>query len=245
MGKIYIVGLGPGDIYNMTLKAKMVLESCEIIAGYKTYIDLVKPILGNKIYLASGMRHEVERCEEVLKLALEENKTVCLISSGDSGIYGMAGIMIEKAARYPKIEVEVIPGITAATSASALVGAPLMNDFVVISLSDLLTPWKVIEKRIELSSMGDFVICLYNPKSKTRTTQLKKAVEIITRYRSSSTPTAIVKNMGRDGQKQIICMLASLLSHNIDMTTTVIIGNSKTYVLNDKMVTPRGYKNQI
>lgn len=243
MGKIYIVGLGPGNLDNMTIKAKKVLDECKFIVGYKSYIDLIKPILEDKTYIESGMTEEVKRCEEVIKIAVEQNENVCLISSGDSGIYGMAGIMIEKCARYPKISIEIIPGVTAITAAASLVGAPLMNDFAIISLSDLLTPWKTIIKRIELACMADFVIGLYNPKSKSRTTQLEKAVEIIARYRSNTTPVAIVKNAGRENQKDTICMLAQLLAQDIDMATTIIIGNSKTYIINNKMVTPRGYKN--
>lgn len=241
MGKIYVVGLGPGGIDDMTIRARKILDECKIIVGYKTYIDLVKIFLTDKRYVVSGMKQEVERCEEVLRIAFEENETVCLISSGDSGIYGMAGIMIEMAAKHPEIEVEIIPGVTAMTSAAALAGAPLMNDFAVISLSDLLIPWKSIEKRIELASMGDFVISLYNPKSHSRTTQLLKAIEIIMRYRGYTTPVAVVRNAGREGEKYIVCMLAELSCQDIDMSTVLIIGNSKTYILNNRIVTPRGY----
>lgn len=241
MGKIYIVGLGPGSAYDMTLRAKNTLDMCGVIVGYKTYIDLIKPLIGDKLYISTGMKQEVERCEQVLNMAVNSKDNICLISSGDSGIYGMAGIMLEKAARYPEIDIEIIPGITAAISASAMTGAPLMNDFVVISLSDLMTPWKTIEKRIELASMGDFVISLYNPKSKSRTTQLTRAVEIILKYKAYTTPVAIVKNAGRVGEQSIICMLTELTSKNIDMSTTIIIGNSKTYILNNRMITSRGY----
>lgn len=241
MKKIYVVGLGTGSLDDMTIKAKRVLDSCNIIVGYKAYIDLVKPILGNKTYIESGMKQEVQRCRQVLELASESEESICIISSGDSGIYGMAGIMLELSSDYEDIEIEIISGITAAISASSVVGTPLMNDFCVISLSDLLTPWETIENRIKYATKGDFVIALYNPKSRTRVTQLNRAIDIITKYRSLDTVVAVVKNVGRKGQISTLCKLSELATQDIDMFTTIIIGNSQTYILNNKMITSRGY----
>lgn len=236
--KIYVVGLGSGKLDDMTIKAKRILDSCDIIVGYKSYIDLVKPILGDKIYIESGMKQEVQRCKQVLEIFSKSEKSIALISSGDSGIYGMAGIMLELA---DNIDIEIIPGITAATLAASIVGAPLTNDFCVISLSDLLTPWDTIERRLKYATMGDFVIVLYNPKSKTRTIQLIKAIDIIKQYRDLDTVVAVVRNAGRNGQTSILCKLSNLDKQNIDMLTTIIIGNSQTYIRNNKIITPRGY----
>lgn len=239
MKKIYVVGLGPGGIDDMTIKAKAILDSCDIIVGYKSYIDLVKPILGDKIYIESGMKQEIKRCTQVLDIASKSEKNIAIISSGDSGIYGMAGIMLEMA--DANVEIEIVAGITAAISAASIVGAPLSNDFCVISLSDLLTPWNTIQQRLKAAAIGDFVIALYNPKSNTRTTQLKKAINIISQYRNLDSIVAVVRNSGRKGQTSILCKLSELENQNIDMLTTIIIGNSQTYIVNNKMVTKRGY----
>lgn len=241
MKKIYIIGLGPGDLKDMTIRAKEILDRCKIIVGYKFYIDLVKPILGEKTYISSEMKQEIQRCEQALDIVINSNEDICIVSSGDSGIYGMAGIMIEKAAKHPEIDIEIVPGVTASIAAAAIAGAPLMNDFAVVSLSDLLVPWDTIEKRIELASMADFVIAIYNPKSKTRINQLQNAINIIMRYRAFSTPVAIVKNAYRDNETASICMLGEVIYHDVDMFTTIIVGNSTSYILNGKMVTSRGY----
>jgi len=241
MSEIYIVGMGPGDKDNITYRAKEVLEKVDVVVGYKTYIELAQSICDLKETISSGMRHEVERCEKVLSL-VEENKTVALVSSGDSGIYGMAGIMLEVLkAHNSKCKVEVVPGVTSASASAALLGAPIIHDCAFISLSDLLTQWDLIKKRIKNAADGDFVICLYNPKSKKRITQLSEAVAIIKEYRTLDTPVGIVKNAMRETQEVILTDLDNLLSQDVDMTTTIIIGNSQSYKTEEFMITPRGY----
>ncbi|MCW3807182.1 precorrin-3B C(17)-methyltransferase [Plebeiibacterium marinum] len=241
-GKIFVVGMGPGGQEHISPKAMEVMQTSDIIAGYKTYIDLIKPILPEKEYASSGMKKEVERCEEVMQLA-KEGKTVSLISSGDAGIYGMAGIMIEVVnAHNSNIDVEVIPGISAATSAASLLGAPLMNDFVTLSLSDLLTPWELIVKRLHAAGSGDFVIALYNPRSKTRIKNLDVAIETLLQYQKPETPVGFVKHAMREKQEVHYTTLGELKNCDIDMFTTVIIGNSRTEMVGGKMVTIRGYK---
>lgn len=241
-GKIYVVGTGPGDKDYICPKAIAVMNESDVIVGYKTYIQLVKPFMQGKKLVSSGMKKEVERCQEVLKLA-EEGNTVSLISSGDAGVYGMAGIMIQVVAdRKAAIEVEIIPGVSASLSAASLLGAPLMNDYVVISLSDLLTPWEIITKRLHAAGQGDFAIAIYNPRSKTRIHQLDDATDILLQYHSPETPVGVVKHAMREQQEVIVTDLASLKNQDIDMFTTVIVGNSQTQVINGKMVTNRGYK---
>ncbi|MGL4403675.1 MAG: precorrin-3B C(17)-methyltransferase [Fusobacteriaceae bacterium] len=238
--KIYVVGIGPGDMENISVKAYRTLEKVDVIAGYCTYIDLVRDEFSNKEFYSSGMKKEVERCEEVLKIC-REGKDVALISSGDAGIYGMAGIMLE-VAKDTEVEVIVVPGITSSIAGAAIAGAPIMHDSATISLSDLLTDWDVIRKRLEMASMGDFVISLYNPKSKGRTTQIVEAQEIFLKHKSPETPVAILKNIGREGESCTFSNLENFLNLDIDMFTMVIIGNSKTYIADGKMITPRGYK---
>lgn len=242
MGKIYVVGIGPGNLNEMTPRAKEAIENSDIVIGYSTYIDLIKEHFPEKNLVSSGMTREVERCRMVLEKAKEGN-IVALISSGDSGIYGMAGIMLEIAAKEgSEIPVEVIPGITAATCAASILGAPITHDFAVISLSDLLTPWELIEKRINCAADGDFVISIYNPKSKGRSEYIGIARDIIVKYRSETTPVGIVRNAGRPDECYTITNLRDMLEQEIDMFTVVIIGNSQTYVENGRMITPRGYK---
>ncbi len=239
--KVYVVGLGPGGVEQMTKRAQETLAVCDVIAGYNVYIDLIKDDYKDKEFLSTGMRKEVERC----KLAIEEalkGKTVAMISSGDAGVYGMAGIMYQIASDYPELEVEVVPGITAACSGAAVLGAPLISDFTLISLSDLLTPWEKIEKRLDLASQADFVICLYNPSSFKRHDYLQKACDIMLKNQRADVPAGIVRNIGREGEEYEIMTLAELRDAQVDMFSTVIIGNSQTEVINNKMVTPRGYK---
>ena len=239
--KVYVVGLGPGGVEQMTRRAQETLAACDVIAGYNVYIDLIKDDYKDKEFLSTGMRKEVERC----KLAIEEalkGKTVAMVSSGDAGVYGMAGIMYQIAAEYPELDVEVVPGITAACSGAAVLGAPLISDFTLISLSDLLTPWEKIEKRLELASQADFVICLYNPSSFKRHDYLQKACDIMLKNQRADVPAGIVRNIGREGEEYEIMTLAELRDAQVDMFSTVIIGNSQTEVINNKMVTPRGYK---
>ena len=238
-GKIYVVGIGPGNMEDISVRAYKTLKNVDVIAGYITYIDLVKDEFKEKEFYVSGMKKEIDRCEKVLELA-KERKTVALISSGDAGIYGMAGIMIE-VALGSGIDVEVIPGITSSVAGASLVGAPLMHDQAIISLSDLLTDWEVITKRIDRASEGDFVISLYNPKSKGRTEQIVEAREIMLKHKAPSTPVALLRHVGREDENYTLTNLDEMLNYEIDMFTVVIVGNSKTYVKEGKMITPRGY----
>ena len=238
-GKIYVVGIGPGKKENMTFRAYEAMENSDIIVGYKTYVDLVKEYYPGKEMKSSAMTKEVDRCTEVLELA-RKGKTVSLISSGDAGVYGMAGIMLEIADE--DMDVEVIPGITATNAAAAIAGAPIMHDYTTISLSDLLTDWELIKKRLELAAQGDFVVSIYNPKSRGRVTQIEEAREIMMKYKPKSTPVAIVRNAGREDERYIVTTLDEMLNHEIDMLTIVLIGNSNTFVKNGKIITPRGYE---
>lgn len=238
-GKIYVVGIGPGNMEDISIRAYNTLKNVDIIAGYITYVDLVKDEFSEKEFYVSGMKKEIDRCEKVLELA-KEGKKVALISSGDAGIYGMAGIMIE-VALGSGIEVEIIPGITSSVAGASLVGAPLMHDQAIISLSDLLTDWDVITKRIDRASDGDFVISLYNPKSKGRIEQIVEAREIMLKYKAATTPVALLRHVGREDENYTLTTLEDMLNHEIDMFTVVIVGNSKTYVKDGKMITPRGY----
>lgn len=238
--KVFVVGLGPGGMDQMTPRAVSALQRCAVITGYSVYIDLIKDYFPDKELLVTPMRKEAERCRLALEKALN-GQTVAIVSSGDAGVYGMAGIMHETAEDYPEIEVEVIPGITAACSGGAILGAPLSHDFAVISLSDLLTPWEKIEARLRAAAQADFVICLYNPASKKRSDYLAKACAIIMHYQSPDLPAGIVRNIGREGERHEIMTLAQLRETAVDMFTTVVIGNSQTRIINGKMVTPRGY----
>ncbi len=240
-GKIFVVGIGPGDYEYLTFRAKSSLENSEVIIGYSNYIKLIKSLFPEKEYISSGMTKEIERCNQCIDYA-KEGKVVSLISSGDPGIYGMAGILLELITKTKEyIYVEVVPGVTSYLVAASLLGSPITEDHVVISLSDLLIPWDIIENRIHCAGKGDFVICTYNPKSKGRIEQISKMRDILLLYRSPNTPVGIVKNAMRDGQKIIITDIDQMLKHEIDMNTLVIIGNSRTYVKNNFMITPRGY----
>ena len=238
--KLYVVGFGPGSPDGMTVAAKKVLEECELIDGYKTYTDLIRKYFPQKCFYDTGMRSETERCRYAVSKAAEGIKTA-VVCSGDAGVYGMASLVYEIAENVQDIEVEVIPGVSAAMSGGALAGAPLAHDFAVISLSDLLTPMELIEKRIEAAAAADFVICIYNPSSKTRSEYLKNACEIILRYRDTKTVCAAVKNIGREGESVRIMSLLELRDTKADMLTTIFIGNSRTRKIKNKMVTPRGY----
>lgn len=241
MQKVYVVGLGPGGVEQMTARAKNTLEKCDVIAGYHVYIDLIKNDFPGKEFLSTGMRKEVDRCRLAVEEALK-GKTVAMISSGDAGVYGMAGIMYQVAADHPELDIEVVPGITAACSGAAVLGAPLISDFCLISLSDLLTPWEKIEKRLDCASQADFCICLYNPSSFKRHDYLQKACDIMLKNQRPYVPAGIVRNIGRDGETYEITTLQELRDKQVDMFSTVIIGNSQTEVINGKLVTPRGYK---
>lgn len=242
-GKIRVVGIGPGGKDMLTPEAEKAIRLSDAIVGYTVYVDLIKDMIGGKESFTTGMKQEVDRCRKALDLALK-GRDVCFVCSGDPGVYGMAGIMLEVAEDHPEVEIDVVPGITAACSGAAVLGAPLIHDFAVISLSDLLTPKELIAKRIRAAAEADFVICLYNPKSKKRHDYLAKAVGIIKEYRKGSTPSGYVKKIEREGEESRICTLDDLASDdNIDMFTTVFIGNSNTRLVNGRLVTPRGYKN--
>ena len=240
-GKIYVVGIGPGKKADMTFRAYEAMEKSDIIIGYKTYMDLIKEYYPGKEMKNSQMTKEVDRCIDVLKLA-KEGKNVALISSGDAGVYGMAGIMLEIA--DGEVEVEIIPGVTATNAAAAIVGAPVMHDYVTISLSNLLTDWELIKKRLELAAQGDFVVSIYNPKSRGRVTQIEEAREIMLKYKPKTTPVAIVRNAGREDEEHVVTTLDEMLNHEINMLTIVIIGNANTLIKDGKMITPRGYSNK-
>jgi len=226
----------------MTPKAHAAIEAADAVIGYKTYIKLVQGIIKPVVEVISGtMGREVDRAKTAVSKALE-NKAVVVVSSGDPGVYGMAGVVLEAAA-YEKAEVpiEIVPGVTAATAAASKLGAPLVTDFAVISLSDLLTPWEQIEKRLHAAGEADFVIVLYNPQSLGRKKPLVKAHEILLKYRSAETPVGIVRQAGREGEDMVITSLKKLLKEQVDMVSTVIVGNSTTRIVNGRMVTPRGY----
>ena len=242
MNKIYVVGIGPGAYEKMTIEAAETLKKCDAIIGYTVYIDLVKDHFPEKEFLSTPMRKEVERCVMAFEEA-NKGKTVAMICSGDAGVYGMAGLIHEVGKEYPKTDIEVIPGVTAAVSGAAVLGAPLIHDFCLISLSDLLTPWETIENRLHAAGTGDFVCCIYNPSSVKRHDYLRKACDILLQHKSADTVCGIVNNIGRDGETVKVLPLRELRETEVDMFTTVFIGNSQTKVIDGKMVTPRGYRN--
>lgn len=237
---IQVVGIGPGDKENMTARAAAALEQAQVIVGYEGYIALLAEHFPGKTFVSSKMRGETERCKRALELA-QEGTRVAVVSSGDAGVYGMAGLILELSVDYPGISVEVIPGVTAACAGGAVLGAPLTHDFAVISLSDLLTDWGVIEKRLAAAAESDFVICLYNPGSQKRKDYLQRACDVILLHRDPQTPTGLVRNIGRAGEQAQLVSLKALRDTQVDMFTTVFIGNSATRVIGGRLVTPRGY----
>lgn len=239
---VSVVGLGPGDAQFLTAQARHALQEADVLCGYTVYIDLVRPLYPEKETYATGMTREIDRCRWALQTA-QTGKTVALVCSGDAGVYGMASPLLELAAEYPDVEVEVVPGLTAALSGAAVLGAPLAHDFCVISLSDRLTPWEVIEKRLACAAQGDFCAALYNPSSKGRPDYLQKAVRILrANGKADDTVCGLVRNIGREGQSARVLTLAELENTPVDMFTTVYIGNSNTRALSGRMVTPRGYR---
>ncbi|MDD3367875.1 MAG: precorrin-3B C(17)-methyltransferase [Lachnospiraceae bacterium] len=238
--KIYIVGIGPGTEEMMTAQAVQILEKSDVIIGYTVYIELLDKRFAGKELLTTPMRQEKERCRLCFEKA-KEGKQVALICSGDAGIYGLASLMYEIGAEYPDCDLEVISGITAASSGAACLGAPINHDFCVISLSDALTPWEVIEKRLRSAAMGDFCIVLYNPASHKRPDYIKKACEILLETIESERACGYVENIGREGTKTTTCTLAELKEHQLNMFTTVFIGNKTSYIENGKLITGRGY----
>lgn len=241
MSKLYVVGIGPGAYDQMTGRAIRALNESDVIIGYTVYVDLVKDYFSGKEFMTTPMKKEVDRCRMAFEEAMK-GKTVSMICSGDAGVYGMAGLMYEVGEQYPEVEICIIPGVTAATGGAAVLGAPLIHDFCLISLSDLLTPWEKIEKRLSCAAQADFVVCLYNPSSKKRHDYLKKACEIMLEYKSEDTVCGIVSNIARDGEECCVMSLKELSDTQVDMFTTVFVGNSQTRNINGKMVTPRGYR---
>jgi precorrin-3B C17-methyltransferase len=245
-GKLLIIGFGPGSFEHMTIRAQEAIQESDFIIGYKTYVDLIEDLLTDQEIISTGMSEEVSRAQAAVRLA-EEGKKVAVISSGDSGVYGMAGlvyeVLIEKGWKEETgVGVEVVPGISAINSCASLLGAPIMHDACTISLSDHLTPWELIEKRIEAAAHADFIVTLYNPKSGRRTRQILEAQRILLKYRSPAIPVGLVKSAFRDREKIVITDLQHMLDYDIGMLTTVIIGNSSTYLYDNKMITPRGYQ---
>jgi len=238
--KLYAVGIGPGCDRMMTREAIEAIENSDMIFGYTTYIELVRPLFPEKEFFATPMRSEKERCISALEMA--KSKNVAMVCSGDAGVYGMAGLLYELDSPESGVEIEVISGITAAQSGAALLGAPLMQDFAVVSLSDLLVDWSVIEKRLEAVGMGDFTVAIYNPASKKRIDNLKKACDILLKYRSGDTVCGICENIGREGEMSETLTLSELRERKLNMFCTVFIGSSNTKLINGKMVTPRGYE---
>lgn len=241
MSKIYVVGIGPGSYDQMTGRAIRALECSDVIIGYTVYVDLVREHFAGKEFMTTPMRKEVDRCV----LAFEEAKkgrNVSMICSGDAGVYGMAGLMYEVGEDYPEVELEIIPGVTAATGGAAVLGAPLIHDFCLISLSDLLTPWEKIETRLLAAAQADFVVCIYNPSSKKRHDYLQRACDLLMRHKSPDTVCGIVSQIAREGEQASIMSLRELRDAQVDMFTTVFVGNSQTKEQNGKMVTPRGYR---
>ena len=239
---VYVVGLGPGDPQFLTAQAKTALENADVLCGYTVYIDLIRSFYPEKEVHATGMTKEIDRCRWALETA-QSGKTVALVCSGDAGVYGMASPILELAPNYPGVEIEVIPGLTAALSGGAVLGAPLAHDFCVVSLSDRLTPWEMIEKRLACAAMGDFCVAIYNPSSKGRPDYLQRAVRILLQNgKSEETVCGIVRNIGRERQQSEIITLRELENKQVDMFTTVYIGNKTTKNIESKMVTPRGYR---
>lgn len=241
-GNLYVVGLGPGDASMLTGQARAALAASDVLCGYTVYVELVKPLFPEKETYTTAMRGEMERCRWALETAAA-GKNVALVCSGDAGVYGMASPVLELAKEYPDVRIEVVPGVTAALSGAAVLGAPLGHDFCVISLSDLLTPWSLIEKRLQCAAAGDFALCLYNPASHRRRDHLQRAVEILLAAgKAENTPCATVRNIARPGQQVQFYTLEELREAPIDMFTTVFVGSSSTLQQDSWMITPRGYR---
>ncbi len=244
MGKIFVVGLGPGSLDELTPRARRAIESSQVVAGYNTYIKLIEKIIGGKKIIGRAMMQEVERAQLAVNEALTGH-CVAVVSSGDAGVYGMAGLVLEMILDLPennRPQFEIIAGVSAVNAAAAILGAPLMHDFAIISLSDLMTPWELIKRRVYSAAQGDFVIALYNPKSKRRVNQLGEVQKIILQFRDKNTPVGIVTNAGRIGETKILSTLENFTAEDVNMFSLVIIGNSQTFIKSGFMLTPRGYK---
>ena len=249
-GKLYVVGIGPGHHDHMTYRAKQVIEESQVIVGYDTYVSLVEDLISGKEVYRYPMTQEVDRANQAIQFA-ENGRVVSLVSSGDPGIYGMIGLIYEILAdkkwnRGAGIYVECVPGVSSLNSCSALVGSPLMTDFAVVSMSDLLVPWEMIVKRVEAAALGDYVTVIYNPASKKRVHQLQDTRDIFLKYRNPETPVAIVKGAYRESQAVVLTTLKDILNHSdmLGMITTVIVGNSSTYNYEGMMINPRGYRSK-
>ena len=241
MNVLYVVGLGPGGSRWMTWEARAALEQAEVLCGYTVYLDLIRGEFPDKEYFSTPMTQEIERCRAALERA-RSGRTTALVCSGDAGGYGMAGPVLELAPQFPEVEIQVVPGVTAALAGAAVLGAPLMHDFAVLSLSDLLTPWEVIRRRLELAAQGDFVLCLYNPSSRRRRDHLRMACDIVLVHRGPETVCGWVRNAGRAQEEHQVLTLGELREAQVDMFTTVFIGSAATRRIGDRMVTPRGYE---
>lgn len=242
--KLTCVGLGPGAHGDLTLRARAALDEAELIVGYTTYVELIRDDYPSKELLSTPMRKEEERCRIALERAAAGTR-VAMVCSGDPGVYGMAGLLIDLAQDYPGVEVEVVPGVSAANGGAAVLGAPLMHDWCSISLSDLMTPWELIERRLEAAAQADFCISLYNPSSRGRRDHLQRACDVMLRHRAPETVCGYVRNIGREGQEERILTLADLREAQVDMLTCVFVGNSQTRVVEGRMVTPRGYGREV
>lgn len=241
MNQLYVVGMGPGAADQMTIQAQQVLASCDVIVGYTVYVDLLREKFPHKVFLTTPMRQEVTRC----RMAFEEaakGRPVAMVCSGDAGVYGMSGLILELSEEYPDCQVEIVSGVTAALAGGAVLGAPLTHDFAVISLSDLLTPWETIRRRLLGAAAADFAICIYNPSSKKRADYLKRACDLLLQELPGSRVCGVVSRIGREGQQARLMTLEELREYEADMFTTVFIGNSQTRVIGGRMVTPRGYQ---
>lgn len=242
MNKLYIVGIGPGKKQSLTFEADAAISEADIIVGYTKYAELVQPVYPQKEYFTTPMLGEKERCQKALELC-QNGKTVAVVCSGDSGVYGMASLIYELSSPFDEVDIIPIPGLTAALSGAALLGAPLSHDFAVISLSDLLTPWELIERRLTFAAQADFCICIYNPASRKRPDYLARACDILLSFLPGETLCGIARNIGREGEMAQIMTLSQLKNTEADMFSTIFIGNSTTRLINGKLVTPRGYKN--
>ena len=241
MNVLYVVGLGPGGSRWMTWEARAALEQAEVLCGYTVYLDLIRGEFPDKEYFSTPMTQEIERCRAALERA-RSGRTTALVCSGDAGVYGMAGPVLELAPQFPEVEIQVVPGVTAALAGAAVLGAPLMHDYAELSLSDLLTPWEVIRRRLELAAQGDFVLCLYNPSSRRRRDHLRMACDIVLAHRGPETVCGWVRNAGRAQEEHQVLTLGELREAQVDMFTTVFIGSAATRRIGDRMVTPRGYE---
>lgn len=240
MNRLLVVGIGPGDRGGMTGRALAALGEADLLCGYDLYLDLVRPLFPEKEMLATGMKGEVERCRAALEAA-SRGRVAAVVCGGDAGVYGMAGLVYQLSEDYPPLDIEVVPGVSAAMAGSAMLGAPLGHDFAVVSLSDLLTPWHIIENRLRAAAEADFVLCLYNPASRGRADHLARACDIVLKSRAPETPCGWARRVGRDGQECGILTLAELRDWRADMFTTVFVGSGSTRVIGGKLVTPRGY----